>query len=166
MSASLTVWCGPERFRWFVRSPTRWHWHPIEDPEGAAHTLIPLLGPGSNGCPLRPTTRGIHRYGCDERFLIFSHVCGDLLSAKVRAEALELYAQLSPIYPRSSAEIHKILDGLDLLELGLVEASTWRTDDLIPLDVGEAQFLAVMAEFRTGGSGNQAPVRDARAAAA
>ncbi|MFD9950957.1 SAM-dependent methyltransferase, partial [Nonomuraea sp. NPDC059023] len=53
-------------------------------------------------------------------FLILSVACDDLLSAEVRAKALELYAQLAPIYPFSSAAILKLLEGLDIEEPGLV----------------------------------------------
>ncbi|MFD9947654.1 SAM-dependent methyltransferase [Nonomuraea sp. NPDC059023] len=87
-------------------------------------------------------------------FLILSVACDDLLSAEVRAKALKLYAQLAPIYPFSSAAILKLLEGLDIEEPGLVEASKWRPDPPLELDVGDAQFLAAMARFSGGGPGS------------
>lgn len=86
-------------------------------------------------------------------WLIFTHACADGLSFRERAKALKAYARTAPLYLRSEAAITAFLDGCAVLEPGLVEASAWRPEPG-PDDVGEAHFLAAVAEFRGGGSGN------------
>ncbi|MFI6900339.1 SAM-dependent methyltransferase [Nonomuraea sp. NPDC050394] len=79
--------------------------------------------------------------------LIFTHASADGLSFRDRAKAVHAYARIAPLYLRSEAAIGSFMDGLTVWEPGLVEASTWRPDTPIAGDVGEAHFLAAVAEF-------------------
>ncbi|MEV0589426.1 SAM-dependent methyltransferase [Nonomuraea sp. NPDC050310] len=80
-------------------------------------------------------------------FVIFSHACGDRLSATALQKAIAAYQQAAPIYPRSAEQIAEFLTGYDVLEPGLVEASWWRPPADSGEDVGNAQFLAAVAAF-------------------
>ncbi|GAA3252927.1 SAM-dependent methyltransferase [Nonomuraea helvata] len=81
-------------------------------------------------------------------YLVFSHARDDLLTADERDRLLTAYKRTADIYPRPFDTIRSMfLDGLPLLEPGLVEASTWRSTDPIARDVGRAHFLAAVAAF-------------------
>ncbi|WP_157254901.1 SAM-dependent methyltransferase [Nonomuraea typhae] len=81
-------------------------------------------------------------------YFIFSHARDDLLSSEERATLIADYKPTADIYPRSMDVIRSMFfDGLDLLEPGLVEASVWRPDSAVSLDVGRAHFLAAVATF-------------------
>ncbi|MEV0996871.1 SAM-dependent methyltransferase [Nonomuraea sp. NPDC050202] len=80
--------------------------------------------------------------------LIFSHARDDLLKKGERAKMLSDYKPIADMYPRPRAVIESMfLDGLELLEPGLVEASTWRPDHELEEDVGRAHYLAAVARF-------------------
>ncbi|MGP4103289.1 SAM-dependent methyltransferase [Nonomuraea sp. KM90] len=82
-------------------------------------------------------------------YLIFSHARSDLLSPTELERMVTNYKRTADIYPRPIAAIRQMfLHGLELLEPGLVEASTWRPNDAIKLDVGRAHFLVAVARFR------------------
>ncbi|MFI9561435.1 SAM-dependent methyltransferase [Nonomuraea endophytica] len=80
-------------------------------------------------------------------WLIFTHACADLLSFQQRAKALTAYAPIAPLYLRSKEAITAFLDERTVLEPGLIEASLWRPDDALLLDMGDAHFLAAVAAF-------------------
>ncbi|UBU16698.1 SAM-dependent methyltransferase [Nonomuraea gerenzanensis] len=81
-------------------------------------------------------------------YFIFSHARDDLLRSEERAKMIADYKATADIYPRSLDVIGSMfLGGLELLEPGLVEASAWRPDIAMPLDVGRAHFVAAVAAF-------------------
>ncbi|MEO3861342.1 SAM-dependent methyltransferase [Acrocarpospora sp. B8E8] len=80
-------------------------------------------------------------------YLIFTHACGDDVPADHLEMAVAAYRErIGPIYPRTEAEITAFLNGLNVLEPGLVEASHWRPDDS-PLEIVGAKFMAAVAGF-------------------
>ncbi|GAA4912759.1 hypothetical protein GCM10023334_012350 [Nonomuraea thailandensis] len=80
-------------------------------------------------------------------YLVFSHCCWDKVEPAKLARLRAIYQRyFMPIYPRTAAEIAVMLDGLDVQEPGLVEASQWRSNDR-RIDVGDAYFLAAVAKF-------------------
>ncbi|MFI7643274.1 SAM-dependent methyltransferase [Nonomuraea sp. NPDC049400] len=81
-------------------------------------------------------------------YLVFSHARSDLLTADELDRLLTAYKRAADIYPRPLTTIRSMfLDGLPLLEPGLVEASTWRPADPFRRDVGRAHFVAAVAAF-------------------
>ncbi|MEV0379833.1 SAM-dependent methyltransferase [Nonomuraea sp. NPDC050643] len=81
-------------------------------------------------------------------YLIISHARRDLLTDEEYEQMTADYRRTADMYARSLPVIRSMfLDGLDVLEPGLVEASTWRPDDPVLLDVGRAHFLAAVAGF-------------------
>ncbi|MEU8251852.1 SAM-dependent methyltransferase [Nonomuraea sp. NPDC048916] len=81
-------------------------------------------------------------------YLVFSHARDDLLSPAERDQLMAAYRQTADIYPRPLSVIKSMfLGGLNVLEPGLVEASTWRPDNDVPRDVGRAHFVAAVAGF-------------------
>ncbi|WP_346101333.1 SAM-dependent methyltransferase [Nonomuraea maheshkhaliensis] len=89
-------------------------------------------------------------------YLVFSYARDDLLSAQERAQMLADYTA-GDVYPLPLDTIREqFLAGLELVEPGLVEASTWRPDDPIELDVGRAHFVAAVATFPARGDDTEA----------
>jgi hypothetical protein len=81
-------------------------------------------------------------------FLVFSHICDDLLSPDEASDLVTAYRPTAEVYMRSRAAITSMfLNGLEMLPPGLVEASTWQPGDAVKLDVGRAQFVAAVARF-------------------
>ncbi|MFI6396206.1 SAM-dependent methyltransferase [Nonomuraea sp. NPDC050540] len=80
-------------------------------------------------------------------FIIFTHARGDLLPPNVLEKAVAAYGEAAPIFPRTASQIADFLNGFDLLEPGLVEASQWRPPLGPQDDVLKAQFLAAVAAF-------------------
>ncbi|MFD9950236.1 SAM-dependent methyltransferase [Nonomuraea sp. NPDC059023] len=80
-------------------------------------------------------------------FVIFTHARGDLLPRDLLGEGVAAYSKIASIYPRSIEAIAGFLDGFELLEPGLVEASQWRPPHEVKDDVGPAHFLAAVARF-------------------
>ncbi|SDI20300.1 S-adenosyl methyltransferase [Sinosporangium album] len=81
-------------------------------------------------------------------YLIFSHARSDLLSPEELKRMIADYKRTADIYPRPRDVIQKMfLNGLELLEPGLVEASTWRPHIAVSRDVGRAHFVAAVARF-------------------
>jgi hypothetical protein len=79
-------------------------------------------------------------------YLVLSHAYGEQMPPDRYAQLRTYYEEaFAPIYPRTRAEVASLLDGLELLTPGLVEASQWRCDRQI--DVGYAYFLAAVAAF-------------------
>ncbi len=80
-------------------------------------------------------------------FVIFTHARGDLLPRDLLGEGVAAYAKIAAIYPRSIEAIAGFLDGFELLEPGLVEASQWRPRHELKDEVGPAHCLAAVARF-------------------
>jgi hypothetical protein len=81
-------------------------------------------------------------------FLVFSHICDDLLSREEAHDLVTAYRPTAEVYMRSRGAITSMfLNGLEPLPPGLVEASTWQPEDAVKLDVGRAQFVAAVARF-------------------
>jgi hypothetical protein len=84
-----------------------------EDPAGILARLKAVMAPGS--------------------YLVLSHATGDLYPREVGAEATKAYDRASaPLVLRTRAEIERLLDGLELVEPGLVQLSHWRPDGDLP----------------------------------
>ncbi|GIH76115.1 hypothetical protein [Planobispora longispora] len=45
LTRGLLIWCGPEMFRWPDVTGSRWEFHPVEDPAGAALRLADMPPP-------------------------------------------------------------------------------------------------------------------------
>ncbi len=81
-------------------------------------------------------------------YLIFSHARDDLLTSEERARLVAGYKPTGDIYARPIDVVREMfLDGLELLEPGLVEASTWRPGQGPAEDVGRAHFVVAVARF-------------------
>lgn len=80
-------------------------------------------------------------------FVIFTHARGDRLPAAVLEQAVAVYSQTAPIFPRTASQIAAFLEGFDVIEPGLVEASQWRPSGAPVDEIGQAQFLAAVARF-------------------
>ncbi|MFB9472219.1 SAM-dependent methyltransferase [Nonomuraea salmonea] len=80
-------------------------------------------------------------------YLIFSHARSDLLDPEELEQLTAAYRPAASIYARPLKVISSFLDGLELLEPGLVEASEWRPDSPIPYDVGRAHFVVAVGRF-------------------
>ncbi|WP_433513672.1 SAM-dependent methyltransferase [Nonomuraea sp. CA-143628] len=92
----------------------------------------------------------LHRYmaAFPGGYLVFSHARSDLLTADELDRLLTAYKRTADIYPRPLSRIREMfLNGLPLLEPGLVEASRWRPTDPLPRNVGKAHFVAAVASF-------------------
>jgi len=92
-------------------------------------------------------------------YLIFSCACADMDPYLREAMAKEYTRSGASLYPQTRDEIAAFLDGLDMLEPGLVEASTWRPEPNVPpLPIGQAKFLTAVAGF--GPFGKQLPTSE------
>ncbi|MFD9129513.1 SAM-dependent methyltransferase [Kitasatospora sp. NPDC059571] len=86
------------------------HFLPDEDePARVLRTLLDALAPGSH--------------------LILSHGTADFLPAEVRDRVTGVYDRATaPLVGRSRAEVRAFLDGLEILEPGVVTVPLWRPD--------------------------------------
>ncbi|MGW2223285.1 SAM-dependent methyltransferase [Nonomuraea sp. NPDC001684] len=81
-------------------------------------------------------------------YVLLSHICHDLLTRREADKLVAAYRLAADVHMRSRAAITSMfLDGLEVLPPGLVEASAWRPDTAVKVDVGRAQFVAAVARF-------------------
>lgn len=89
-------------------------------------------------------------------YLAISHSCSDGLPREVVERSGELYARTTnPGKARSRAEIASFLDGLELVEPGLVYVPCWRPDGPDDLFLGDPARSCVV-----GGVGRKVQARD------
>ncbi|GJF28015.1 hypothetical protein KNE206_07150 [Kitasatospora sp. NE20-6] len=80
-----------------------------DDPAGVLRTLLDALAPGSH--------------------LILSHGTADFIPAEIRDRVTGVYDKATaPLVGRSRAEVEGFLDGLEILEPGVVTVPLWRPE--------------------------------------
>jgi S-adenosyl methyltransferase len=85
-----------------------------EDPYGIVRTLVEAMAPDS--------------------YLILAHGSPDFASREAAAAGKTLYDEraTAPLVLRTRAQITRFLDGLELVEPGLVQLPHWRPDGIVP----------------------------------
>ncbi|MFF2661992.1 SAM-dependent methyltransferase [Kitasatospora sp. NPDC058032] len=97
-----------------------------EDPYALVRTLLDALAPGSH--------------------LILSHGTADFLPAEVRDRVTGVYSKATaPLVGRTRDQVRAFLDGLEVLDPGVVTVPLWRPDGALPSGADRVSMYGAVA---------------------
>jgi S-adenosyl methyltransferase len=101
-----------------------------EDPYGIVTQLRDALAPGS--------------------YLVISHAASDTVPPDQLAEGTRIYNRASGVTLRTRPQIERFLEGVDLVEPGLVLVSHWRQDGRLPSSDGTPAMFGGIGQLHSG----------------